>query len=159
MYSKLQVAICDPKNTTGSSALCLPSIEQITLSDLSTLKNHVANYSKSHTFIVLVLDLNDQNSSPILDDIRKEANVFAIFIRVKSRCNFTLNGGNVYPVAKQFMTHKIISSVIRFYEITSTELLKSNHIFHADYLKKRANAMKDQRRLINTTVLYDYLIS
>ncbi len=148
-----QLAICGSTPTTGPIALCLPSIEQVTLSDLNTLKKHVDKYSESRSFILLFLDSIDQNSSPDLEDLRKKAHVFAIFICVKPGCHLTFNGGNVFPVAKQFITQKIASSLIRFFQTASETFLASNNIFQAAQFKRRANAIKDQRRSTNTTVV------
>jgi len=152
----LQLAICNSTSATNPVALCLPPIEQVTLPDFHTLKNYVVNHSTSNSFIILFLDLNDQYSGSDLEDLKKEAHVFAIFIRVKPGCNLTFSGGNVFPVAKQFITHKITSSVIRFFEIASEKLLGLNHIIPAYSFKKKANAIKHQRRSANTTVLYDF---
>ena len=155
----LQLIIYDSTKSTSPTALCLPSIDQVTLSDLPTLKSYIRQDSCKHSFILLCMDSFDQNSDKnIIEDLRKETYIFAIYVRVKPRCNITFNSGNVFPVAKQFIAKKIASSIIRFYEILSEKLLKQDQFFAAMNYKRKVNAIKDQRRSANITVLFNFIV-
>jgi hypothetical protein len=143
-------------DNTDPTTLCLPSIEHVTLPNFNALKNHVVKHSKWRSFIVLFCDLNGQHSSSVVEDLRKEAHVFSIVIRVKPGSNLTFNGGNVFPVAKQFIMHRITSIAIQFFEMASGNLLKSGNIFFAANFKRQVNALRHQRRTANTTVLYNF---
>lgn len=151
--SDIQLAVYRSTDITGPIALCPPCIEQVTLSDLNMLKNHIMVHSKSHSFIVLFLDLNNENSNPCIEELRQQDNVLAVFIRFKRGTNLNFNAAKVYPVAKQFIAQKIMTTAIQFYATISSYLLGLNHIIPANNFKRKANHLKYQRRFISTTVL------
>lgn len=155
MSNDLQIAVCGSTHNNDPTPLCLPSVDSVILSDFTTLRNYVISHSKSHSIIVVILDLNDQNSSPVLEDLKKQTHLFAIFICVKRKCQLTVNGGNVFPVSKQLLTRKITLSVVQFFEDASKRLLALNQIAAAFLFKQKANTLK-QQRFINGKVLFYY---
>jgi hypothetical protein len=144
MSNDLQIAICGSTNNTSPIPLCLPSVPFVTLTDINELRNRVVRLSKLNSFIVLILDLNDEKSNPVLEDLKKQDHVFAIFVCVKPKCYSPINGGNVFPVAKQFITRKLTLSVIQFFERASKQSLSLNQISMGYLFKKKANALKQQ---------------
>ncbi len=148
----LQLLICGSSNTASSMPLRFPPIEQETVKDFTELKNHVAKHAASYSFILLFLDSSTQPSNSTLKDLKEKACIFATYICVKLKRDFTFNEANVFPVAKQFITKKITSSVITFLINASTELLQRGHLVHASNLRERANFMKEQLRATNITV-------
>jgi hypothetical protein len=156
--SDLQIVIKNSENSATANALCIPGISHITFSDsIIKLTRYTAAHSTSYAFIVLVMDLEDPNLDPALEELTKQKHLFELYICVKPRYHLTFTGENVFPIAKQLITRKITSSVIRFFELTSKRLLAMNHIGPALLLKEKANVIK-QQRFTNGQVLYDYLI-
>ncbi|CAF3771630.1 unnamed protein product [Rotaria sp. Silwood1] len=144
MSHALRIAVCSSTTNTQSTAICLPGIDHQTFSDINDLKNHVVTHSNSYSFIVLLMDLNDQNSRVHLEDLKRQHHVFAIFICIKPKCNALVHGNNVFPVIKELIAYKIKSSVVKFFEDTSRKLLGLNHIGPAFILKEKANVLKQQ---------------
>lgn len=148
----LQVITCGSADAASSIPLCIPSIEQVTLPNFHKVKNHIVKHSETYSFILLFLGSNVQHSNSDVNDLKKEAHIFAIYFCIKHKYNFTFNGENVYPVAKQFLTEKLTTSIIQFFEQTSERLLKLDHFIFANQCRQKANYIKHQRRLNNTTV-------
>ncbi|CAF3209776.1 unnamed protein product, partial [Rotaria sp. Silwood2] len=145
MTSDLQIAEWRSRTNTQPTAICLPGISHQTFFHINELKNHVITNKNSSCFIVLIMNLNDQNSHAHLEDLKCQHHVLAIFIRVKRRSNLRFDGGNVFSVVKEIMAYKIKSTVVKFFEDTSKKLLALNEIGPAYFIREKANFFKRQR--------------
>ncbi|CAF3438992.1 unnamed protein product [Rotaria sp. Silwood2] len=144
MTSDLQIAEWRSRTNTQPTAICLPGISHQTFFHINELKNHVITNKNSSCFIVLIMNLNDQNSHAHLEDLKCQHHVLAIFIRVKRRSNLRFDGGNVFSVVKEIMAYKIKSTVVKFFEDTSRKLLALNQIAPARIFQDKANFFKRQ---------------
>ncbi|CAF4813226.1 unnamed protein product, partial [Rotaria sp. Silwood2] len=130
---------------TQPTVICLPGIDHQIFSDINELKNHVIIDKNSYSFIVLLMNINDQNLRVQLEDLKRQHHVLAIFICVKPRSTLRFDGNNVFPVVKELMAYKIKSSVVQFFEDTSKKLLALNQIASAYLFREKANFFKRQR--------------
>ncbi|CAF2743226.1 unnamed protein product [Rotaria sp. Silwood2] len=129
---------------TQPTVICLPGIDHQIFSDINELKNHMIIDKNSYSFIVLLMNINDQNLRVQLEDLKRQHHVLAIFICVKPRSTLRFDGNNVFPVVKELMAYKIKSSVVQFFEDTSKKLLALNQIASAYLFREKARFFKQQ---------------
>lgn len=138
MLPDLEIALC------GSNSICLPNINQRTFSDINELKSHVGVSSTSCVFIIVLTNLNSQDIDKI-EELQRQSHIFAIVVGIKPKSTLNVRGNNIFPVAKQFLSYKIRSNVIRFFEEASKKLLQKNLFILAKMFKDKLDIIKHQR--------------